>query len=99
LPDGDAIKKADRRSALRGGAKLLGPNSLDVLSLKAFVARYDIEVDFLAFVEGFEAGSHDGRVVNEDVLTGVLGNEAESLLVIEPLDFAASHICLLGWRA
>jgi hypothetical protein len=31
-------------------------------------------------------------VMHEDILTGTLGDKPESLFVVEPLNFAASHI-------
>jgi len=69
--------------------------ALHVLGFQTFVAGYDFEGDFFAFIERFESGADDGRVMHENVLAGTLGDKAKPFLVIEPLYFATSHIQLL----
>jgi hypothetical protein len=72
-----------------------GMNPLNILRLGAFIAADDIEADFLAFVEGLEAGTENGSVMDENILSRVLGDEPEPLFIIEPFDFATGHIFLL----
>ena len=72
---------------------LLG--ALNVLGFESLAAFDQLKADGLAFVEGFEAPASDRGVVDEDVLTGILGDEAEALFVVEPFDFAAGHTVLL----
>ena len=65
--------------------------ALDVLSLQTFGAFDNLKLDGFAFVQGFEALSLNGGVMNEHILAGILGNETKSFLVVEPLDFATGH--------
>jgi hypothetical protein len=67
-------------------------HALDVLGFQPFFAGDNLKRNFIAFVKGFESRADDGRVMHEDILTGTLGNKPESLFIVEPLDFAASHI-------
>jgi hypothetical protein len=67
-------------------------HALDVLCFQTLFTGYDFKGNFIAFVEGFESRPDDGRVMHEDILTGTLGDKPESLFVVEPLNFAASHI-------
>src|SRR3954466_14088926 len=53
----------------------------------------DLEVDPLALFEALVPVHLDGRVVDEDVLTAVDGDEAEALLGVEPLHGALCHVC------
>jgi hypothetical protein len=69
--------------------------ALHVLGLQTFVAGYDFEGDFFAFVESLESSADNGRVMHKDVLARTLGYKAEPFFVIEPLYFATSHIQLL----
>jgi hypothetical protein len=62
------------------------------LRFGTFIAADDFEIDFLAFIQGFEAASDNRGVVNEHILTRVLSNETESFFVIEPFDFATGHM-------
>src|SRR5689334_170008 len=64
----------------------------DVLRLRALRTLGYVELDLLVLVEGLVALRLDGRVVNEDVVAAVLlGDEAEALLSVEPLNGALSH--------
>jgi len=66
--------------------------ALDVRSFQSLFAGDDLEGNFVAFIQGFESLTGDGRVVHEYILAGILGDEAEAFFIVEPLDFAASHI-------
>jgi hypothetical protein len=63
---------------------------LDVLCLQSLVTLDDFELDDLTFVQGFEALPEDRGMMHEDILTGLLDDETETLLVVEPLDLAAA---------
>jgi hypothetical protein len=55
------------------------------------------ELNPLTLVERTVAVRLDGRVVDEDVLAAVYGDEAVALFVVEPLDRALRHVhSLLG---
>jgi len=69
--------------------------ALHVLGFQTFVAGYDFEGDFFAFVERLESSADYGRVMHKDVLAGTLGDKAKPFFVVEPLYFATSHIQLL----
>src|SRR5690348_7400067 len=65
----------------------------DVLRLRALGALGDVELDLLVLVQRLVAVGLDGRVVHEDVVAAVLlRNEAETLLGVEPLHGALSHV-------
>jgi hypothetical protein len=66
--------------------------ALDVLGLQPFFAGNDLEGDDVAFIEGFKAGSDNRRMMDENVLTRFLGDEAETFLIVEPLYLATCHI-------
>jgi hypothetical protein len=67
--------------------------SADVLRLGALGTLGDVELDLLVLVEGLVALRLDRRVVHEDVVAAVLlRNEAETLLGVEPLHGALSHV-------
>src|SRR5882757_5381055 len=64
----------------------------NVLRLRTLRALRDVELDLLVLVERLVAIGLNGRVVNEDVVAAVLlGDEAEALLGVEPLNGALSH--------
>jgi hypothetical protein len=65
--------------------------ALDVLSFQALRAFDNLKLDGFPFVQGFEALSLNGGVMNEHILAGFLCNKTKTLLVVEPLDFAAGH--------
>src|SRR5689334_18631976 len=65
----------------------------NVLRLRALGALRHVELDLLVLVEGLVALRLDRRVVHEDVVAAVLlRNEAETLLGVEPLHGALSHV-------
>src|SRR5262249_58785074 len=60
-------------------------DGVNVLGFLALLARPDLELDELALVEGAVAVHLDGRVVDEYVLSAFAGDEAVTLLRVEPL--------------
>src|SRR5262249_47682642 len=57
----------------------------------------DVERHLLALIEGAQAGALDCADMNEDVLVAVVRlDEAEALLVVEPLHGAHSHLFFLS---
>ena len=63
-------------------------------SVGAFGALLDRELDLVAFSQAAEAISHDCRMVDENVLATLVLDEAEALLIVEPLDgsgYCVSH--------
>jgi hypothetical protein len=66
-------------------------HALDILGFQPFVAGYNFEGHFVAFIQGFKSRANDGRVMHENVLAGTLGDEPEPFFVVKPLNFAASH--------
>src|SRR5207237_1781979 len=64
----------------------------DVRRLRALLALRDVELDLLVLLQVPVAGPGDRAEVHEDVrATVVLGDEAETLLGIEPLHGACAH--------
>src|SRR6476659_4544366 len=69
----------------------------DGLRLRALRTLRDVEGHRLVLLEGAEAVGVDGGVVNEDIrAASLLGEEAEALFSVEPLDGSGSHKALLG---
>src|SRR3954462_15459843 len=65
----------------------------DVEGLRALVAAADLEVHLRAFLQRTKAVAVDVAVVDEKVLAPVLrGDEAEALVVVEPLDGSSCHV-------
>src|SRR6266550_4049651 len=65
--------------------------------LRALRTLHHVELHALVLVERLVALGLDRRVVDEDVLTTVHGDEAVALLVVEPLHGALCHVhSLLG---
>jgi hypothetical protein len=67
-------------------------HTLNILGFQPLVAGDHLKRDFVTFVEGFESRADNGRVMDENVLPGTLGDEPKPFFVIKPLNFAASHI-------
>ena|ERR1051325_254095 len=89
-------------SRFRGSAQIVSASLPDCAVVKLFafchVLRFEstVGVDHLErhrfpFVEGFKTLAFDRRMMDKDILTGRLGNETVTFLVIEPLHSAASH--------
>src|SRR4051812_13241488 len=85
---------SEARSPARGPGLAVELSSAggDLVGLGALGALDDLEVDPLALFEALVPVHLDGRVVDEDVLTAVDGDEAEALLGVEPLHGALCHV-------
>src|SRR4051794_11597776 len=71
-----------------------GPRSddADVLSLRAFLALRDLELDPLVFLEGpVTTGLDSGEMHEHVIATPVLGDKPEALIRVEPLHRALRH--------
>src|SRR3954471_7002741 len=91
--DAAAASPPPERRGLRGAALL----HLDVRRGGALGTRLGLVADLRTLGERFEAAAGDARVVDEQVLALVVGrDEAEALLVAEPLDGSGCHMPLLG---
>src|SRR5688500_11339134 len=91
-----APSSATATTAAAGGP---AAESRHVLRGRALLPLHDVELHALALVERLEAPALDGGVVDEQVLASVLGrDEAEALVVVEPLDGALRAHCA-GLRA
>ena len=88
---GRQLNPADRRPRLDPGLPANLRDYDDLVGLRASVALRDLELDPLSLFEGAVAIRLDSREVDEDVLATVDGNEAVSLVRVEPLDGALSH--------
>src|SRR4051812_32959244 len=86
---------SEARSPARGPGLAVELSSAggDLVGLGALGALDDLEVDPLALFQALVPVHLDGRVVDEDVLTAVDGDEAEALLGVEPLHGALCHVC------
>src|SRR3954470_11789691 len=70
----------------------------DVDGLRALVARLGVEAHAGALGQGLEARRVDARVVDEEVLARVVRrDEAEALVVVEPLDGSGGHSSDPSW--
>jgi len=82
------------RSAQSGSCALqLISDDADVLGFLALSARCHVELDVLALVEALVALALNVGVMNEDVITLLARDEAESLLCIEELHCSLCHKC------
>src|SRR6478735_68928 len=64
----------------------------DLLGLRALGTLGDVELHALGLLERAVAAALDGAVVHEDVRAAtVLGDEAEALFSVEPLDCSLCH--------
>ena len=69
----------------------------NVLSLGAFSPLSRNVLDALTFGQRLEAGAVDVRVMDEQVLTAIVGDdESVTLLIVEPLHCTLCHDVLLG---
>jgi hypothetical protein len=67
--------------------------ALDVLRLQAFFAGHGFKGRNFAFVQGFVTRAEDGGMMHKDIPPGIVGDEAETLLIVKPLYFATGHNC------
>src|SRR4051794_26991184 len=81
-PGADGLSVDDAASLQRG----------DVNGLRALVAGLGVVGHLRALGQRLEAAGVDAGVVDEEVLTALVrGNEAEALVVVEPLHGSGSH--------
>src|SRR5688500_2951406 len=59
--------------------------------IESFVARLDLEFDFLTFSKSLEAIHRYHIEVDENVFTTIMFDEAVTLRVVEPLHFSSGH--------
>src|SRR5690348_17352376 len=99
-----AARTASRRGCKNGGARMSHPRSVirsrsdgpDLVGLRALGAAAGRVLDPLVFLEAAVAINLDGGVVDEDIGSAVVGgDEAVTLVGVEPLHFALSHYFLL----
>src|SRR5689334_6731622 len=91
-PGGSPRKGRRPRPDTGRGLRYERSERTNVLRLRALGTLRDVELDLLVLVEGLVALRLDRGVVDEDVVTTVLlGDEAEALLGVEPLNGALSH--------
>jgi len=57
----------------------------DVLGLKPLGTLGDRELDLIAFVKRLESCCLNGRMVHEDIVSGIATYESVALVVVEPL--------------
>src|SRR4051812_32590062 len=90
---GSASVTSPSNSTLSSFAKLDDP---DVRGLRALRALAELEFDLRTFGQRPEAIAGDAGEVDERVLASVIGrDEAETLLVAEPLHDTSSHLTAL----
>jgi hypothetical protein len=69
------------------GVVLRGSEGADVVCLRPLLALAEFEGHSLSLLEGFVPAAFDGGVVDEDVLTAVLGWDCRRILKSDPLAF------------
>src|SRR5436190_199251 len=70
-----------------------------IFGLQALVTIHDRELHALAFYQDAVTFTANGPEVNEDIVAGVAGNEAEAFGCVEPFDgagIAVAHV--VAWR-
>ena len=85
-----------RKTAILGGATLrqadrLSSSSLDVLGLGALVTVHKFVVNKLSFVQGLVPGAKNRGVMDKNILSLILTDEAEAPAVIEPFNLSTGH--------
>src|SRR5437016_618054 len=69
----------------------LARDALHILGLGPFVAVDYLKTDVFSFVQGFVALPQNRRMVDENILSGFLGDKTETAFVVEPFDFSTGH--------
>ena len=64
---------------------------VDVDGLRSFFTLHDFILNGSALIEGLEAFHVEPGVVYEDIVSGLVGDEAIALLIVEPLYCALVH--------
>ena len=59
----------------------------DFVGLRPLLPLHDLKLDRVAFLQSFESFTLNGRVMNEDIRSAILADEAVTLGVIEPFHF------------
>src|SRR5215211_257856 len=86
-------------AGLRTSKPGVGLDGLDVRRVRALGALLGVVGDLRALGQRLEAAALDGGVVDEEVLALVVrGDEAEALLVAEPLHGSGCHVMFLRGR-
>src|SRR5882724_10710837 len=91
----DYVKKPRRRANDPPPRLADSAHDANVGSLQPLRTAVDLEFDELAFGKRTEPLGLDRRLVTEDVLTGVLFDEAKALCVVEPLHSSSCHFLSL----
>jgi len=60
----------------------------DLVGLWSFLTSDFVEADLLSFVQCFAAFSNDGTEMDEEIGTGLSGDESITLVIIEPFNGA-----------
>jgi hypothetical protein len=79
---------------LRGSCRLWSAGALrDIYRLQTFPALGHLVDHLLALVEGLKSATRYACVVHEHIFATIFwGDEAEALLVVEPLDRSLGHV-------
>src|SRR5260221_13577192 len=72
-------------------SSLSGRSALDVLCLWPFFTGHEFKINALALAQSLVTLAHNRGMVDEDILPRLLGDEAKTQPVVEPLHFATSH--------
>jgi len=71
------------RKCLNGCCRLR--DLCDLVGLRSLLPLNNLELNRIAFLQGLKALTLDGRVMNENISSAVLADEAISLAIVEPL--------------
>ena len=69
----------------------LRTRALDIHSFGAFLPIHEFKIDQFTFMKSLIAFALDARMVDKNILSGFLGNEAKAPFIIKPLDLATRH--------
>src|SRR5207237_4137399 len=95
-PDGPGVGAAHSSCPPPG---ILELGLANVRGLETLGAACHLELHLVAFRQTLEALRGDGAEVDEDVLAALLGDEAEALRIVEPLDSTVCHDSNLSFGA
>ncbi len=71
--------------------RVLSSDPIDVHGFGPLLALDELIVDHLTFLEGFVAVSVDAGVMDKDILSLILRDEAEPSAIVEPLYLSTGH--------
>lgn len=63
----------------------------DVFSLQTLLTLGDVKLNPITLIQGFETIDLNRGIVHKNILAAVLGDEAETLLVLKPLHGTLRH--------